>query len=308
MTAASISPESIVLQTDDGTAIAALRYPATGTVRGHLIMAGATGVPQLFYRNFAVYAASQGFTTLTLDYRGIGLSKPKNLRGYRMRLLDWARQDLGAAVDAMASDTLPLFMVGHSFGGHAFGLLPNHRKVAGFYTFATGAAWAGWMPARERIKVQFMWRVLGPLLVYMNGFLSWSQLGMGEDLPLGAYTDWKHWCSYPHYFFDDPAMGLEVQDLFDNVTTPIVAANAIDDAWAPPASRDAFMSGYRYTDLQTVDIVPAARGLASIGHMGYFRRAGQPLWEDALRWFGEHGPNTAKTVVVSAPAPSPSLA
>jgi predicted alpha/beta hydrolase len=63
-----------------------------------------------------------------------------------MAYLDWAHQDLTAAVDQMASDDVPLFMVGHSFGGHAFGLLPNHDRVARFYTFATGAGWHGWMP------------------------------------------------------------------------------------------------------------------------------------------------------------------
>ncbi len=303
MTTASATPQPITLLTDDGTSLAALRYPATGTLRGHLVMAGATGVPQLFYRNFAIFAAAQGYTTLTLDYRGIGLSKPKSLRGYRMRYLDWAQQDLSAAVDAMASDTVPLFMVGHSFGGHAFGLLPNHRSVARFYTFATGAGWAGWMSRWERLKVQAMWRLAGPLMVYWNGFLAWSQLGMGEDLPLGVYKDWKHWCSYPRYFFDDPAMGLQVQDLFDGVTTPIIAANATDDAWAPPVSRDAFMAGYRYADVQAVDIVPAARGMASIGHMGYFRRAAQPLWEDALRWFGEHR-NSLATPIAQPPIPA----
>lgn len=282
------SPEPLTLHTADGYALSALCYHANGTPRGHLVMAGATGVPQLFYRNFALYAASQGYTTLTLDYRGIGLSKPASLRGFRMRYLDWARQDLAAAVETMASDALPLFMVGHSFGGHAFGLLPNHRRVARFYTFATGAGWHGWMPGHERWKVLLMWRVIGPLLTRWKGYLAWSKLGMGEDLPLDVYREWKHWCRYPRYFFDDPTMAAQVQDLFDGVSTPIIAANATDDLWAPPASRDAFMEGYRYADLQAVDIDPRASGLGAIGHMGYFRRSAQPLWEEALRWFGEH--------------------
>lgn len=284
----TLPAETVTLHTDDNYAISALRYPATGALRGHLVVAGATGVPQRFYRNFALYAASQGYTTLTLDYRGIGLSKPSSLRDFPMRYLDWARRDLAAAVDAMANDAVPLFMMGHSFGGHAFGLLPNHRRVARFYTFATGAGWHGWMPGMERWKVLLMWRVIGPLLTRWKGYLAWSKLGMGEDLPLGVYQDWKHWCSYPRYFFDDPAMALQVQDLFDGVSTPIIAANATDDLWAPPASRDAFMEGYRYTQLQAVNIDPRARGLGAIGHMGYFRRQAQPLWEDALRWFGEH--------------------
>lgn len=244
-------------------------------------------MPQLFYRNFALYAAQQGYTVLTLDYRGIGLSKPASLDGFRMNYLDWAFQDVCAAVDAMASDTLPLFMVGHSFGGHAFGLLPNHHRVARFYTFATGAGWHGWMPRSEQFKVLLMWHVIGPLLTRWKGYLAWSKLKMGEDLPLGVYRDWKRWCQFPNYFFDDPAMP-HAAGLFDTVTTPIVAANATDDLWAPPASRDAFMAAYRNAPLKRVDLHAGLLGIGPIGHMGYFRRQAQPLWETALQWFAEH--------------------
>jgi predicted alpha/beta hydrolase len=279
--------QPLTLHTRDGYPLAALRYPAQGPRRGNLIVAGATGVPQLFYKAFAEFAAAQGYTTLTLDYRGIGLSKPRTLRGFRMAYLDWAHQDLAAAVDAMTEDGTPLFMVGHSFGGHAFGLLPNHDRVARFYTFATGAGWAGWMPPAERIKVNIMWRLIGPLLTRWKGYLAWSKLGMGEDLPLDVFRDWKHWCQNPRYFFDDPAMP-HLAERFGRVTTPIVAANALDDLWAPPASRDAFMAGYRGTTVQAVDIDPRSSGLGAIGHMGYFRRKAQPLWQETLRWFDEH--------------------
>lgn len=297
-----MSPESITLRTADNYVVQALKYPASGAAKGHLIVAGATGVPQLFYRNFAVYAAQNGYTTLTLDYRGIGLSKPASLRGFRMNYLDWAHQDLRAAVDAMASDDQPLFMVGHSFGGHAFGLLPNHERVARFYTFATGAGWHGWMPRAEQLKVLFMWRVLGPLITRWKGFLAWSNLKMGEDLPLDVYREWRHWCRFPRYFFDDPAMP-QVASQFAAVTTPIIAANALDDLWAPPASRDAFMAAYCNAPYSALTIDPAKRNLGPIGHMGYFRRSAQPLWDDVLQWFSQPLPGlpAASAARVSGP-------
>ena len=277
-------PVELILTTIDGTELQARRYDATAP-RGRIVMAGATGVPQLYYRAFAEYAASHGFTTLTLDYRGIGLSRPRSLRGFRMRYLDWAHQDLAAAVDAIPDDGLPLYMVGHSFGGHAFGLLPNVERIARFYTFATGAGWHGWMPRAEQLRVHLMWRVIGPLLTRWHGFLAWSHLGMGEDLPVDVYRDWKHWCRYPRYFFDDPAMAEHVIRRFDRVRTPIVAANAIDHLWAPPASRDAFMAGYRNAQLTQIDLDPRQLGCGPIGHMGYFRRKAQPLWDEVLAWF-----------------------
>lgn len=290
MTAASSEPEGRpdTLVAADGYRLTALRYavPAShGSARGRIVVAGATGVPQRFYRRFAQHAAVQGFETLTLDYRGIGLSKPARLRGFEMDYRDWARLDLAAAVDACPEDGLPLFMVGHSYGGHAFGLLPNHARVSGLYTFATGAGWHGWMPPLERLRVLLMWRVIGPVLTRWKGYLPWSLLGMGEDLPLGVYRQWRQWCRYPRYFFDDPAVAAEVQEQFARVRTPIVAANALDDLWAPPASRDAFMAGYRHAGWRALDIDPATL-VGPIGHMGYFRPAARPLWQGVLDWFG----------------------
>jgi predicted alpha/beta hydrolase len=304
MTPTAPAPEgqAETLVAADGYRLIAQRYPAAGACRGRIVVAGATGVPQRFYRRFAQHAAAQGFETLTLDYRGIGLSRPAQLRGFEMDYRDWARLDLAAAVDACPDDGLPLFMVGHSYGGHAFGLLPNHARVAGLYTFATGAGWHGWMPPLERLRVLLMWRVVGPVLTRWKGYLPWSLLGMGEDLPLDVYRQWRLWCSFPRYFFDDPAVAAEVQALFERVRTPIVAANALDDHWAPPASRDAFMAGYRHAGWRGLDIAPVAP-IGPIGHMGYFRPAAAALWQPVLDWFSSlpatpssprnHGPHHA---------------
>lgn len=107
---------------------------------------------------------------------------------------------------------------------------------------------------------------------------------MGEDLPLDVYRQWRDWCRFPRYFFDDPRM-KSVTARFDEVRFPIVAVNALDDAWAPPASRDAFMAGYRNAAVRSVTIDPRLAGLGPIGHMSYFRARARPLWNDALDWF-----------------------
>lgn len=270
----------------DGYRLGAHLYRGQEPVRANLVVGGATGVPQRFYRRFAEFASLRGFQVLTLDYRGIGESAPRSLRGFEVNFLDWARLDLACAVEHLARDSdLPLFMIGHSFGGHAFGLLPNVDRVRGLYTYATGAGWHGWMPAWERLRVQLMWNLVGPLLTTWKGYLAWSLLGMGEDLPLNIFHQWRKWCSYPHYFFQDPALAAEVQGLFARVRTPIVAANSLDDLWAPPASRNAFMKGYCNAPWQPHDILPRQLGVGRLGHMGYFRSQASALWKESLDWF-----------------------
>ncbi|MBX9871502.1 MAG: alpha/beta fold hydrolase [Burkholderiaceae bacterium] len=284
MTSASPAPQTIRLPAADGYPLQAMRYAPSGESRGRLIVAGATGVPQRFYSRFAQFAAAQGIEVWTLDYRGIGLSRPASLRGFRMDYLDWARLDLAALLDHVAAQGQgPLWMVGHSFGGHAFGLLPGHERVERFATFATGAGWHGWMPPLERLRVLFMWRVVGPLIVRTRGYLAWSLLGMGEDLPRDVFLQWRHWCQWPRYFFDDPAQrGLAEQ--FARVRIPIRAINASDDKWAPPSSRDAFMAAYVNARLEPVTVHPSELGMPAIGHMDYFRPPAAALWQQTLDW------------------------
>jgi predicted alpha/beta hydrolase len=280
----AIRAESLTLRAADGYPLAALRYRSPTTPRAHLVVGGATAVPQGFYKRFAQHVAAHGVDVLTLDYRGIGRSAPKTLKGFRMNYLDWGRLDLAAGVAAMRTPGVPLWLVGHSYGGHALGLLPHPEQVDAAYTFATGAGWHGWMPPLERLRVQFMWNVLGPVMTRVAGYLPWSRLGMGEDLPIDVYRQWRHWCRFPRYFFDDPQM-REVTSRFDAVRFPIVAVNAVDDAWAPPASRDAFMAGYRNAPVRAVTLDSRRSGLGPIGHMGYFRPHALPLWNEALAWF-----------------------
>ncbi|SDP43683.1 alpha/beta hydrolase family protein [Desulforhopalus singaporensis] len=278
----SNEPELIDITSADGYRVAASLFNTKTQPLGHLIVAGATGVPQRFYYSFARYASSHGYTTLTLDYRGIGRSRPSTLVGFQASFIDWA-DDLAAAVEYMASDEVPLFMVGHSFGGHAFGLLPNHQRISGFYVFAIGAGWHGWMPTLESLKVRFIWNIVLPTLA-IRGYAPMSLLGIGEDLPFGVYQQWRHWCSFPHYFFDDPE-ATEIAEKFAQVTAPIVAANALDDNWALPRSRNAFIKAYKNSQITCVDLVPDQHRHGCIGHMGYFRPQAQPLWEDVLNWF-----------------------
>jgi predicted alpha/beta hydrolase len=113
--------------------------------------------------------------------------------------------------------------------------------------------------------------------------------GPGEDLPRDLYLQWRRWCRWPRYFFDDPDLpGLEA--LFAQVRTPIVAVNALDDRWALPASRDAFMAAYRGAVVERVDLDPRSLGLRAIGHFSYFRPEAIELWRATLACLSDGGP------------------
>ena len=125
----AVRVERLTLHAADGYPLSARRYHAAIPPRAHLVVGGATAVPQGFYKRFAQHMATQGVDVLTLDYRGIGDSAPRSLKGFRMDYLDWGRLDLAAGVAHMRAPGVPLWLVGHSYGGHALGLLPHPEQV-----------------------------------------------------------------------------------------------------------------------------------------------------------------------------------
>ena len=266
-------------------------YPLIGTlytpehgIKANIVLASATGVPQAFYRRFAEYATQFGYQVLTFDYRGVAQSAPKQLKGFKMSYLDWGTLDLAAAIDFLAQDPIPLFMVGHSYGGQALGLAPNHAKVTAMYCFGTGAGWHGYMPFKEKMKVQVIWNIIFPPMVAVTGYLPWSKLNMGADLPIGVYQQWRKWCKNPTYFFADPEQHALIAQ-YAQVKTPIYAVSALDDDWALPNSRHAFMQHYRQAPMQFINISASDYGLKEIGHMGYFRKGAEKIWDEILQSF-----------------------
>ena len=278
--------ETVVFPAFDGYMLTGVLY-SPAHPKAQIVVSSATGVPQPFYRRFAEYALSQGYQILTFDYRGIAQSAPKHLKNFPMSYLDWGKLDLAGAIDYLKQFKLPIFMVGHSYGGQALGLTPNHADISAMFCFGTGAGWHGYMPLSERIKVQIIWNIVFPPIVASTGYLPWSKFKMGADLPKSVYTQWRKWCKNPHYFFEDPEHKYLIEQ-YANVKTPIYAVTALDDAWALPKSRQAFMQYYRNAPLEYIDIKANEFNLKHIGHMGYFRKGSETLWNQTLNKFNDY--------------------
>ena len=270
----------------DGYLLSGQIYTPIHAVKAKIVVSSATGVPQTFYRRFAEYMTQFHYEVLTFDYRGIAKSAPQHLKGFKVSYLDWGTLDLAAAIDLQSDQHMPVFLVGHSYGGQALGLAPNHHKVTAMYCFGTGAGagWAGYMPLKEGIKVQVMWNIVFPPLVAIKGYLPWSKLNMGSDLPLGVYQQWRKWCKNPTYLFADPELDA-VKQQYAQVQSKIYAVSAQDDDWALPDSRQAFMQHYLNAEMQFIDISPQDYGLKQIGHMGYFRHGAEKIWDKIAAGF-----------------------
>lgn len=282
--------KEVIISARDGYSLTGTIFQAdnnpTQTV---VVINAATAVPQHYYKPFATYLAEQGYTAVTYDYRGIGQSKPKHLRGFQATSLDWTLQDMAGVVDWVQSTYQPqrLFMMGHSYGGQTVGMLPNADVVDALITFSAQSGYWGLQGGNRKYSALLHVYFTIPLLCRLYGYMPWSKFGSAEDLPKGAALEWARWCRYSNYFLDDPTLPLERYKSFQ---APVLAYSFDDDNWGTARSVDAMMKVY--SNLTRRHLVPAEVGLDSIKHFGFFRPKAQHLWPDAINWLEEVVPAT----------------
>lgn len=240
------------------------------------------GVRQDFYAPLAAWLAEQGFVTLTFDYRGTGRSLEGHLRDVDADVLDWARLDCAAALDALAerAGELPLTWVGHSLGGQIIPFIPNRARIERIVTIATGSGyWLENTPSL-RLKVWWLWFVLVPLAHAAVGYFPGRRLRKVGDLPKGVMAQWRSWCLDPHYAAGVVPGGRE---LYAAVETPITSLSFTDDEMMSARNVESIHGFYSGAAKTMVRLAPADVGLRRVGHFGFFRAGhAEALWSSHL--------------------------
>ncbi len=282
----SSSEESYSLRADDGVGLAARVYTPDGPQprKGAVLIAGAMGVAQSFYRHFAEWLASEGFVAVTFDYRGMGESRRGSLRDEGADIETWARLDAGAALRSLAqrSEGLPITWVGHSLGAQIVGMTPGHERVARVVTVAAGSGyWRENAPAlRKRVWI-FWWGAV-PVATPLFGYFPGRMLGMVGDLPKGVVLQWRKWCLHPEYAVG--AEGERMREAFASVRAPMVALSFDDDEMMSEANVRSLHAMYSGAAVRHVRVQSLHRKSARIGHFGFFRREmRETLWPALAR-------------------------
>jgi predicted alpha/beta hydrolase len=268
----------------DGYALSGELFLPDGPPKAAVLIAGAMAVQARFYGPLARYIAQQGAAVLTLDYRGIGDSRPEgSLRDFHATFHDWGERDLAGGVDWLAHrfPGLPLLWAGHSAGGQLMGLVQEPEMNAALFVAAGTAYWRSYR-GLARVVMASLWYAAFPLTLAFAGYLPMSIFGQGDDVPLGVAREWAKWGRDRRYVYSyaEPRGGLG----YTRYAGPLLAVSIADDTYAPRTSSAHLLSLYTRARKEERILRPDS---APIGHFGFFRRP--DLWKEPVQWLLSHG-------------------
>lgn len=265
-------PQELTLEASDGYPLAATIYPGGEQT---VVVGSATAVPRRFYRHLARFLQEWGATVVLFDYRGIGDSRPKSLKGFKGSFSDWGLYDL-AGVIRWVRKRKPekVFLIGHSAGGQVAALADE--PVDAMVTFSSQSGYWKLQGGWQKLAVCFHMYVTFPLLCALFGYMPWSRLGSALDLPKGAALEWARWCRDPLYLMGDSALPLHLYEQFE---APVLAYSFADDDWGTAASVDFMMGHYPNLTRRHLDLP------RKLGHFGFFRQNNSDLWPQITEFF-----------------------
>ncbi|MFD2165392.1 alpha/beta fold hydrolase [Thalassotalea euphylliae] len=279
----------IQITCEDQYVLAATCYQPKAALKGAVLIGPATGIKRQFYANFAQFLAEQGYGVLTYDNRGIAGSLNGKVKDSDATLQSWGQLDQPAALDQLMA-TFPdtrYHLVGHSAGGQLFGLLPNADRLTSIFNYACSSGRLWNMKLVHQAKAHFFMNFFIPVSNLLFGHTKSQWVGMGEPLPKQVARQWQVWCNgggYVKTAFDKTIH----QHWYDELTTPSMWVNAVDDYIANNANVQDMIAVSPNMPAETLTLTPKDHGLDEIGHMKFFSRKSQQLWQIPLEWLNKH--------------------
>lgn len=271
--------QDLILTTSDHQSIYCTVFLPSKDCGKIVIINSATGVKQQIYFAFSKYLATQGFTVITYDYRGIGLSKPSQIKGYTATMRDWGTKDFGAVTNYVKTQfpQHQKFLIGHSVGALIVGMNDDSIFFEKFIFIATQNAYYGHLNFKTKIAAFLGFSVVQPLTTGLLGYFPGHYLGLGESLPSGVSRDWAHLIlkkKSTDYLLENAKVNIS-KTLSQNV----FVLYAEDDDWLTDRGVRSLLED-TYPQLQaTYRVIKTSESeVKQIGHVNFFRSYNRRLW------------------------------
>lgn len=280
--------EYLKVVTTDGVVLAATRFIPEKANGKTVLINSATGVKQKYYYDFASFLSTEGFHVYTYDYRGIGGSRPDNLRKCSASMKDWGIFDYQSMLKNIIQShpDSRVVVVGHSIGGQLIGFSPVSSRADAIVMIGSQTPFRKNYPGFwMSLKLYFFWYVAIPFLTRLTGYFPASKLGLFEDLPANVARQWARWAKSENYIFDELP---DMETKFAELHQPALMMSLSDDDLAPLKAVHDLMARYPRLKWSHWHIKPEDVLQKKIGHFGFFKkRMRTTLWREVLQWINK---------------------
>jgi len=251
-----------------------------------LVISSATGVLQKYYRKFASYFASLGYTVYSFDYSGIGESGSNlnQLKNNTCTLKEWGSIDQAAVIlyAKQNNQDNELILLTHSIGGQIVGFNVNYQLIDKLIFVASQSGYWKLFSGFNRIKMFFFWYLLLPLPTKLFGYFPAKKMGLFENLPKNMSKEWGKWGKKKdylmHYYNDE-------EYFFKKIKAPILSLSFPKDGFAPKAAVDWLPKQYGSNKVERIHYTPAKEDINKLKHFGFFREYFKlTLWKKTDDW------------------------
>lgn len=274
--------QSINISTEDNYSLSAHLFTPKSSKEKLLLINSATGVKQQIYFSFAQFFSEQGFTVITYDYRGIGLSKPLKMKGFEASMRSWGTHDYKAITDFIKSNfpNYQKFCLGHSVGALILGMNQDSDIFEEFIFVGTQNAFVGNLKLKTKIEAYLGFGIVQPLSTKILGYFPANWFGLGESLPSGSAFDWRTLILNKK---STNKLLEKVEDFSRNLNQKVFVIRAEDDVWLTEKGVRSLLENTYPSLKPTYRIIKTSESeKGEIGHINFFRSYNKKLWNIIL--------------------------
>ena len=248
-----------------------------------LLINSATGVKQQIYFSFAQFFSEQGFTVITYDYRGIGLSKPEKMKGFNASMRTWGTIDY-KAITSYINTNFPnqeKFCLGHSLGALILGMNEDSKMFEEFIFVGTQNAFVGNLKLKTKIEAYLGFGIAQPLSTKILGYFPGNWFGLGESLPSGTAFDWRTLILNKK---STNKLLEKVKNYSKDLTQKVFVIRAEDDVWLTEKGVKSLLDDTYPNMKPTYRLIKTSESEKNeIGHINFFRSYNKKLWNIILK-------------------------
>ena len=274
--------EKLLITTQDQAIITAHLFLPVHSNRKLLVINSATGVKQQVYFSFARYLAENGFTVIAYDYRGIGLSKPRNIKNFKASMRIWGSEDFKAITEYIKLNfkDYKKYCLGHSVGALILGMNKNSDIFEEFVFVGTQNAFVGNLKFRTKIEAYLGFGIVQPLTTALLGYFPAQWFGLGESLPKNCAYDWRTLILNRK---STNRLLEKTDDYSKTLTQKVLVIRAQDDVWLTEKGVRSLLND-TYPNLKPTHrlLKTSESEKGEIGHVNFFRSYNSKLWNIIL--------------------------